>query len=534
MKNLYKNQNVISERAEDKLFNFRPVFFAAAFLCAGIAFAYLERFESVSSLWLLGLLPVALSPLSYCRLKKFAKAVLAAALLVTSFFVGAFSFHAQMDGAQDCRAYDGEYTVCGTVVNVTRGTYSYRVVLDDVIIGENAEEYKLVAYLPASFSENCGIADEVVLTGRVRTKAVFDGENGLDTYALGDSIRYQMNADECVVVGREWNLFALLKARLQAAVYAGMDETPAAVTLAVLTGDTSGIDEGLLENMRRGGIAHVFAVSGLHIGSLFAFCLLLMRKIKYKGVRFAVTAGVLLFYGGVCGFSASVVRATVTCLVCYVAALIGTESDFLNALGLAAIVVLLLTPTALLEVGFQLSFAACLGIALLSRPFHKLFAPKKAAERPFTVSERLREKAASFLSLTLSAQLATAPVSLTAFGYLSGWALLLNCLFVPLVSAVFALLLLFCAIASALPLSASGVLLFPLNAVWSALLLAFETVDFSSFCVENAVLTGGGMVFYYLALTFLSDKWNIRKGIRRCLFAFCLLVFFVTALLANA
>lgn len=533
METFQYEQNVITERAEDKLFNFRPVFFAAVFFCAGIVFAYQERVRGVSSLWMLSLLPVALSPLFYCRLKKFVRAVLAAALLIASFFVGAFSFHAQIDGAEACRSYDGEYVVCGRVVNATLGEYAYILLLDDVFIGENEEEYKLVAYLPTSFFGDCEIGDEVVLTGRVQTRTLYDEEYGLDVYALGDGIRYKAQSEECVVIGHEFQPFAFLRARLHAAVYTGMDETPAAVTLAVLTGDTSGIDGGLLDNMRHGGIAHVFAVSGLHIGSLFAFCLLLVRKMKRKELRFAVTAGVLLFYGGVCGFSASVVRAVVTCLVCYGAALIGTESDFLNALGLAAVVVLALTPTALFEVGFQLSFAACLGIALLSRGFRKPLAPKKEAERPFNVLERARDKAASFLSLTLSAQLGTAPVTLAAFGYLSGWALLLNCLFVPLVSAVFALLLLFCVLASALPLAVSGVLLFPLNAVWSALLLAFETMDFSTFCLENVALTGGGIVFYYLALTFLSDKWNLSKAARRFSCAFCFSVFFATVLLAN-
>lgn len=547
MKNLEKGR-------ADKLFNFRPIFFTAVALSLGILFGYFYKFYGVSLWWLCLLLPIAGASFCFCSTKRRRLRAVCAWLGMCLFFLlGWTAFSAQVRDFEKTSVYDGEYYVVGKVVERKEYPGSARLVLCDVFIDGNRLEGKLNATLPLSFYENTALSDEVLLYGKVTTETDFFGVYGFRSYAIGENLRYTMRVEECAVSGEKFDLFMFVRARMQTCIYAGMGEEAASVTMAVLTGDTSGMEEGLLENMRRGGIAHIFAVSGLHVGALYAFCLLLLRKTKLKELpkagRFCFLAALLFFYGGVCGFSASIVRAIVLCLVGYAAKLFATSVDFLETLALAAIVVLFLSPVALFETGFQLSFASCLGIAFFrkrigqvcvecGKAYRKRFPKRLTAEQkvmvengdtlPLTVSERMARAFVSVFSVSLAAQIATAPILLSAFGYVSGWAVLLNLFFAPLISATFAFLLSFVFLACLLPVAASSVLLYLPDLLWSLALLLFEVVDFSAFALTGWSISPQALIAYYGGCVLLTDKWNISATCRRIVAAtfFCAFIFF--------
>ena len=542
-----------------KLFNFRPLFFTAVFLCFGIYFYYQYHFNGVSAVWLLLLLPIGLTPFCFCRTRIQArKTALAVLLLGVSFMVGFFGFFIQLTNYMSVQERTEKCYVRGHVAETREYASSFGVVLDGVIIGEEWVNGKLIAYLDTSYAENISLSDEVLLTGRVQPFAWEEGEFVFSAKSVGKDIRYEMYGDSACVTGRPFHLFLRLRAHAQETISVGMDETPAAVTRAVLFGDTYGIEEALYENIRMGGIAHIFAVSGLHVGALYGACLWLSKKTALKkmpvGTTFLLVAAVLVIYAGICGFSASVVRATVICLSSYLLSLLWSKSDFLQALGLAAIVVLLFTPSALFEVGFQLSFVACLGLAFLRKPirqvcdygyflWEKVFPIRRTEAQllllaegdtlPPTIRERVYRTTASLFATTMSAQIATAPLLLYYFGYLSGWALLLNCVFVPIVTAFFSVLLAFVAIACLLPSVCSLVVLYLPNLVWSGLLLLFEAVDFSSFALTGVSVSGGAIVLYCTGWLFLTDKWNIDKRLKYLLSAVGFLSFGVAMVALN-
>ena len=527
---------------KDKLFNFRPAFFAAVFLILGILFAYYRILHGASAWWLFLLLPIVVTPFFFIRNGEDAyKRTLALCLLAVAFVTGFIGFRSQLYSYSDCRYYNGEYAVTGTVVKKSCGKQVALVVLEDIRIDGIEEEGRLNAYLPTSFFDDIQIADLLLIEGKVKTSTEYFGKYGFDASRIGDRVRYTLSsADGYTVAGRSDNLFLLVRRRMEKVIYAGMDETTASVTMAVLTGDTTGIESGLLENMRFGGIAHIFAVSGLHVGALYAFCLLLFDKTKIrlapKPLRFLLLAFLLIFYAGVCGFSASILRATTLCLVSYFMRLLGSKSDSLNVLGIAAVFILLLAPSSLFEIGFQLSFMASMGILLLSKRigqvcdelyirFRKRFPRKLSDEEretiesgdtlPLTMGESALRFLISLFSASLAAQIATAPLQYMAFGYLSGWSMLLNLFFVPLISAAFAGFLALVAVAGILPASWSVYVLYLAKVLWNALLLLFEVFDFSTFALTGIQISGESCVCYYGGVTFLSDKWNVSKKQRR-------------------
>lgn len=519
------------ERAEDRLFNFRPILFIAIALCLGILFSFLHVVYKLSVWWSCVLLPFACAPLWFCDDRKRAKKILLALLvLLLSFLIGFFSFQSTTDDYKNATEYKGECAVLGVVVNKTDYDEYSRIEVENIIVDGTREDGTLVATLPTVYCETIRVADKILLRGSICTNTSLTDDYGFRAYAIGDNTRYQLKADACTVVGRSGNVFLRIRSRMQSVIYAGMGEDVAPVVVAILTGDVSGIDDGLLTNVRKGGIAHIFAVSGLHIGALYAFSLFLVSKTKLKRpLRFIIVASVLFLYSGICGVSASVVRALVTCLIFYLTKLIGYGSDNLERLGASAIVVLLFSPTSLFEIGFQLSFVACLGIMLLSRPLYTcfynatecvkgVFGLRKTAEEkenhPKTVLEEIESACLSFLSVTLSAQIATTPLTVYAFGYFSVWSLLLNCLFVPIISACFSFLLLFVFIACLLPMAISAVILYIPNVVWTAILVVFEIVEFSVLTVAKEVFFYGIFVSYYGGLVLATDKWNISRPLK--------------------
>ncbi len=540
-------KNAANEREEgkDKLFNFRPALFAAVFLSFGIIFAYYRLFYDVSPWWLTALLPLG-CVFFFCRDRRsFHLRGVALVCLAACFAVGFISFRYQVARFEQNVNYDGEHVVVGTVVSRSKNEEKTRVTLQDIYIDEKRVEGMLDAYLPHSFSLDIQIADKVVLCGRITTDMHLFNEFGFRSSAIRDNRCYQLTVEKGSVVGRADDIFLRLRSKMEGTLYAGMGETPAAVTFAVLTGDISGMEEGLSENMRYGGIAHIFAVSGLNIGALYAFCLLLfslplLRNLP-RWTKFLLLAGIIILYSGICGFSASVVRAAIFCVLSYFSKLVGIKTDLLESLGISALGILSLQPSQLFDVGFQLTFAACAGLAFFTKPIghvcdecRNLFVKSRftAYEKPLSVGDRIYRWFSQMFSATLAAQIATAPLLIIRFGYLSGWALLLNCIFVPIVEAAFTLLLAVTVIASIFPVATPFLLYVP-SVWWSALLLLFQAADFSTFALSGMQLSAINCVCYYAGLTFLTDKWNISKRLRVILFLLFAVGFMVTTLFMN-
>ncbi len=548
MKGVHDKLNTLA--AEAKIFNFRPLLFTAVFFALGILLAYLCGYANVSYYWLCALVPLlGIGVFFFIGAYPLRRIFCATLALLVAFTIGFCALRLQLRAFTQTNNYQGEYQAVGRVVETSETDGVLRLTIDRVHIESQEEKGKLVVYLPASFSE-IRLADKVLVSGQMRSVA-----NAQSIYYASENIRYLMNAERCTVVGHSFDLFLSIKNRLKTVLNAGMEEQAAAVAMAVMAGDTSGIQTETLENMRRGGIAHIFAVSGLHIGALFAFCLWLTNRTSLKtcggGLRFCLVATVLLFYGGICGFSSSVVRAVTMCLILYGAKLLLIGSDALERVAVSAIFVLLLSPISLFTVGFQLTYAACFGILLLKRPIYegidgagktlyrwiaRLPKPVKRVDgerHPPTIRREIYEKCLHFFAVTLSAQIATAPILLGSFGYLSLWSLLLNCLFVPFVSATFSLLFSVTAIACVLPLFCSKFLLYLPSVIWSIALFVFETVDFSAFCIENVALSVGSVGLYYFALLFLTDKWNMGRKVRILLVNVLLTGAFFALFLAN-
>lgn len=141
--------------------------------------------------------------------------------------------------------------------------------------------------------------------------------------------------------------------------------------MAIIFGDKTMMDEEVYSDFQRNGTAHVLAVSGLHMGIIYAFFVFLWRG-KKGSLFYIMVSGVILFYTSLADFSPSVVRAACMIFLHLTATLLKRRYDLLTAASLTFLGMLLFNPYQLFHVGFQLSFLAIVSLAVII-PFVQRF-----------------------------------------------------------------------------------------------------------------------------------------------------------------
>lgn len=197
---------------------------------------------------------------------------------------------------------------------------------------------------------------------------------------------------------------------------------------AVLTGDRSGLDMETEVNLARSGVAHVMAVSGLHVGLITAPFWWLFMKIRSSWSRFFLWMGtgvVLLLYVEVAHQSPSVSRASLMCWLAGWLVIVFRRMPPTQLLMMAGTILLIWKPLWIRHPGFQLSMVAVWSILLLHAPVERTL-------RQIVSSDRIRN-VLSMVAMTSIIQVALSPFLVWWFGEISIVAPLANLLVVPLV-----------------------------------------------------------------------------------------------------
>jgi len=141
------------------------------------------------------------------------------------------------------------------------------------------------------------------------------------------------------------------------------------VLKAVLLGDRSALDSETIENFRKTGLYHLLVIAGLHVGLLVLLASWLLRLFPVgEPSRRLIVLALLMFYSVLVEQRAPTLRATLMISLYLLARLLYRGHSTLNAVGVAALILLLSRPAWLFESGFELSFSAALLIAGLVLP----------------------------------------------------------------------------------------------------------------------------------------------------------------------
>ncbi len=205
--------------------------------------------------------------------------------------------------------------------------------------------------------------------------------------------------------------FSRLRNDLSLRLSASLSEESGALASAILLGDRSGISPILKRDMSRLGILHLLAISGMHFTVLFIGVERVLRRFKVeKHVRLGLVALASIFYLGLTGFSASILRAGFMLLMMILSFFLRTHHDTVTSLGLSAFLICLFSPYTVYHVGFWLSVLATFGILALME--------KRGDDRERTVRLPLLRYVLDSVTVTTAALLMTAPLTAFSFGTL--------------------------------------------------------------------------------------------------------------------
>ncbi|HHN67049.1 MAG TPA: ComEC/Rec2 family competence protein, partial [Thermopetrobacter sp.] len=261
--------------------------------------------------------------------------------------------------------------------------------------------------------------------------------------------RVEVLSDGCVNCGpwlRAQRELERARRAIAATLRAGMtDERAAALAVALLTGSRGGLEFADRDTIRKAGLAHILAISGLHLSlvaggvfwlvravlalSPFAALRWPLRRIA-AGAAFAAGAGYLALSGN----SVATQRAFVMLCVVVLAVLLARPAISMRNLALAALVILLLSPHEVVNAGFQMSFLAVLG---LIAAYEAMRWRRRNVERPPPgVTRRVALYVGGLVLSTLIASAMTALPVAAHFQRLAPWGVLGNLVALPVLAFV--------------------------------------------------------------------------------------------------
>lgn len=206
-----------------------------------------------------------------------------------------------------------------------------------------------------------------------------------------------------------------------------------AITIALVLGVTDGIDNDLQNAYAASGAMHVLAVSGMHVGIIYAIILFLFKPLNRYSWSTWVTAIVSLVllwgFAFVTGLSPSVLRAVTMFSFIALARPFGRQTNIYNTLAASVFFLLLYNPYLIMSVGFQLSYLAVLGIVCLQRPLYRLW----------EIENRVGDWFWQITCISLAAQAATFALALLYFHQFPTYFLFSNLLVIPLSTLVLVL-----------------------------------------------------------------------------------------------
>ena len=204
------------------------------------------------------------------------------------------------------------------------------------------------------------------------------------------------------------------------------DERSKQIAMALLLGQKQTLDRDLREGYVQAGVMHILAVSGLHVGIIYALFIGLLKPLKLskKWARIYLLLVVVLIwvYAIITGLSPSVIRAATMFTLISLGQLRERKPSIFNVLAFSAMLMITLNPEVIFEVGFQLSYLAVVGIALIQPLILNWWLPKNAVLEYFW----------QLTSVSIAAQLATFPLTVFYFHVFPTYFLIGNLLIIPL------------------------------------------------------------------------------------------------------
>lgn len=431
-------------------------------------------------------------------------------LLILLLFAAGGARQSILPGTSEIAAFNGySGTLTGIVIDepvVRDDRIQLRLKTEAVFVNSRTVSTSGLVLVEADHGAAIAYGDRVRATGALATAASGDTFSYADYLGRQGVFTIMRHAGvEVVDRGQGDAVFARLlelKQIMREAIASALPEPQAGLLTGILLGDERGIAPQLADDFSRVGASHVIAISGFNMVIVSAIVLRVFSSLfaGYKTGATICAVAVIAVYSLFVGASPGILRAALMSSLLVIGSQLNRKTFVPTSLAFATLILSIGDPNVLLDIGFQLSFFAVLGLGLFADPLSQRFQSILERLLPPRIATPLHSVLNEPLIVSLAAQLSTLPLIILYFGRLSLVALPVNLLIVPIQSAV--LLLGLTAVVISVFIPALGMLIF-----WADLICLSWTIavvrSFARMEIAEVIINMDGrliQIFYLLLI----------------------------------
>ncbi len=239
-----------------------------------------------------------------------------------------------------------------------------------------------------------------------------------------------------------------IKNRFTKIIDNSFDSESAGIVKAMLVADKSTLDKNIKKLYSENGIAHIMAISGVHVAIIGMTLYGFLRKLMIgRLISGTFSIAIIILYGIMTGMSSSTERAVIMLILSIAAEYFGRKTDAPTSMGFAMIIMVLGNPYVILDAGFQLSFAAITGVTVVAPQLRKLLRmfkrfikeadeKKKQKHKKIMSLRKMIIKLIDALVVGIASFITTTPVIIYYYYQFPPYSILINLIVIPLVSLI--------------------------------------------------------------------------------------------------
>ena len=438
---------------KERWFNYRPLCLIFGFLLLGSVFSFYLTQKLALTIICSSVILLALLVLSIIKRhpKYFFIPLIAFVIGVLSFQLATYSFNRSIDFVPtliQARIYSVSNEVDGMV----------QVEADSCIFDDKKSSDNIIIYI----YDNSGIFKNIEVGNTIKFKPygfyksdIFFNETPNSSLYSND-LKYTASVliEDVEYVNSDKTFAEIVREKIKNNLSLGLNNENTEIAYSALFGDKDLLSDKQYSAYKLSGVAHLLAVSGLHVGIIAGILQKALRFRKSKRWwKFGLIAAVYMFYTYLCGYSVSIIRASIMSLIFMISDLTGKEYDSLNSISIAGIVIYLINPLCIFDVGFLLSFSCVFGITLLYKPIEKVLTKTKVPA-----------KIVKSLAISLSTTISIVVVMAYYFRTLNIISIVANVILIPIFTIAFTAVFIISLISILIPYLAY--LLYPINYIF--------------------------------------------------------------------
>ena len=356
---------------KERWFNYRPLSIIMVFLALGSIFAfYITNNVVITIICTIVVLSLSIFiAILKKKIKYFLIPLISFIIGISAYFISIKTFETaplQTPDIIEARIYSVDQATDGRI----------RVYADSVKFDGSNQNAKVTIYIYDYTNMFGGI--EIGSVIRFEPINVYKSDlfySGIpNSYTFTNNLKYSItvNISNIELVRIDKTFAEKIREYIKENLHNGLTNENVEIAYSALFGDKALLSDDQYDVYRLSGVAHLLAVSGLHVGIIVGIIYWILDRLKVKGwKRVIIVAFILLLYAYICGFTVSVVRAMIMTLVMLIAPLMFRQYDSISSISLAGIIVYFINPLSVFDVSTLMSFSCVFGIALLYRPIFK-------------------------------------------------------------------------------------------------------------------------------------------------------------------